>query len=339
MKAFFLFVLFVLFTGAGIAVAVKNYVEPQLKLQVEQAARENCPFCQFHLGDLSLSLLVPGRIVFYDIDFSYGDPAATQTTAKIGETRFQLSLPELLQHRLHFENVMLENFSVTVTDGDQKSPTVSVTAAEPKPDYEIYVDPVQFSNGTFQYIRNHDGTTAVVHVNEIDAQLSTLSPGANEFLRAVATARYENSGHCELQISTNPFKKPLDVHIKLAVKDQDLSDLSLFFDPNAGVEMKGKIIDGVGEVFLSGDRLKATDWIVYEGLEAKVKKRSDRSGFSAFFQNLGMDLSMQLKNTELERSAQTKSVELSQENDESIVSFVLRGLKEAAMKVATRSNR
>lgn len=329
----------VLFT----AIAVGSFYLPDyLKEKIESEVPKTCSKCRLKIGDLDLPLLQPGDVTFHNLDFSYGDEGTTQVFAKAALLDFHVSLRSLLKHHVHIHRLMVSHFDVTVIDGDKHSPP------EPKKedsspnadaDYDLVIGPLRYLNGSFQYVRNHEGTTATLHVQDINGTLTSIDPRADRIIKGQLTARYERSGHSELEILTNPFLKPLQVDVKLAVKDQDLNDLSLFFEPNAGVRLKGKIDEGLGMVSVKGDALKATDWIVYEDLDAKVLRGKEYSGFVAFFENLGLGLAMQQKNTELEKAEQTKSVELKQEANESLISFVLRGLKEAAMKVATRSNK
>ena len=329
-------ILILLFTGTAIG---SFYLPDYLKAKIESEVPKLCSKCQLKIGDLDVPLFQPGDITFHNIDFSYGEEGATQVFAKAALLDFHVSLRPLLEHHVRIQNLVVTHFDVTVVDGDKHSPPTPKKEDPAASEYDITVGPLRYLNGSFQYIRNHEGTTATLHVQDINGSLTSVDPNANRIIKGLLSARYERSGNAELEVLTNPFLKPLQVDVKLTVHDQDLSDLSLFFEPNAGVRLSGKIDEGEGVVSTVGDSLKATDWIIYEDLDAKLLRGKEHSGFVAFFENLGLGLAMQETNTELEKPLQTKSVELKQEANESLISFILRGLKEAAMKVATRSNK
>lgn len=327
----------VLFTATAIG---SFYLPDYLKNKIETEVQAECEKCRLKIGDLDVPLFQPGDLTFHNLDFSFGDEGATQVFAKAALLDVHISLRSLLKHHIYLRNLMITHFDVTVIDGDKHSPPPEGGKEKPSEpsDFTFSIAPLRYLNGSFQYVRNHEGTTATLHVQDINGTLTAVDPKSDHIIKAHLTARYERSGHAELEILTNPFIKPLQVDVKLAVNDQDLNDLTLFFEPNAGVQIHGKINEGLGLVSVIGDELKATDWIVYQDLDAKVLKGKEYSGFVAFFENLGLGLAMQSSNVELEKDQQTKSVELKKEGGESLISFILRGLKEAAMKVATRSN-
>ena len=98
--------------------------------------------------------------------------------------------------------------------------------------------------------------------------------------------------------------------------------------------MKGFIHDAWGEVRIHGQSSKTNSTIRYQDLALKFRTTDERGFIVTAFSNALQAISLHTSNLGRIKSDQTQSVELVRKSDETIISFVLRGLQEAALKIA-----
>ena len=339
-----------------IALVILNLtVNPYVKRRLESSVRENCATCTLDIGDLQVSLLNPGDFLLHEVRFSSGTRGAFETAVRASSIAVHLSLKPLWDRHVNVTQIVSSGLEVTLLDGDKKPPPAEKTTtrgasgkvdeSEPSGQTEDsarapYTFTIQNSivhHGTLSYTRNHMGTSAHLRVQKIEIELGALGNGKDlkdEPVKGHGEAQVEKSGLVELHVSTYLFRKPLYVDVELFTNDQDLADLTPFFKENAGVNLEGILMKGHGKVKVRGPHLTATLLAEYRGLNIKLDKMYDRNEITAFFMNLGTAVAMGEKNVGKPKSDRQREVELEREEKESIVSFILRGLKEAALKVA-----
>jgi len=93
--------------------------------------------------------------------------------------------------------------------------------------------------------------------------------------------------------------------------------------------------EGKAAVNVTGASLKSEVSVVYQGLDVIFSANRERSGATAFFSNLLRGLKIDDQNTTEPRYDQKRTAALQRKKGESIVSFILRGMKEAALEVAS----
>jgi len=110
-----------------------------------------------------------------------------------------------------------------------------------------------------------------------------------------------------------------------------------FFLPEAGLKLSGLLHEGEAKVAIRENRAHSTVSATFEKLEFDVKPTPTRSGLQAFIANVVTSLGMGGQNLYDKPEDRKKTAELTREADESVIAFILRGMKEAALKIPTRS--
>jgi hypothetical protein len=89
-------------------------------------------------------------------------------------------------------------------------------------------------------------------------------------------------------------------------------------------------------VVIRGARLTSSAYVRYRGLGVQIKKTRERGALSAFFQNLMASITMGKQNADGGKYDRRGAAELERKPKETIISFALRGMKEAAIEVTSR---
>ena len=325
---------FIFIPGAILLVlAVLPYLlSPVVARRVEQVVRDACATCEFHADEIRILLLRPGHVSLRGVHFKAGEKSISQFEATVPQIELSVALWPLLQKNLRLLNVDLRGPDVVFTDGDGKSPPSKGSESE----WNLAVEAVRVKNGEFHYVRNTHGTSATLNLNAIDLKgggFATSGEGKFAAVKAAARLRLVKSGSIELNVSTKPFEKPLPIDVELNARDQNLADLTPFFKENAGVVLSGTLRQGHGKVKALGSHLDSLVWAEYEDLKVELLPIYDRSEAAAFFTNLGMAVAMVKKNGNASRADQVRATQLERKPEESIVHFILTGLKLAALQV------
>jgi hypothetical protein len=174
------------------------------------------------------------------------------------------------------------------------------------------------------------GTHAVFTVHGLNGE---IDPNPD---RAVANVRglIGPGGEFQIRVVSPYGVKPLEIDTEIFVKRLNLEDLSVFFKPNAGVELWGTLEKGHARSKMTGPALKSTLFAEYKDFKLRVDKMYDRNEAQTFFTNLGAAIAMRGENRDEPAEDKRKTVESRRERGESLVSFILRGLKEASLAVA-----
>ena len=154
-------------------------------------------------------------------------------------------------------------------------------------------------------------------------------------ITAKLESKFEKDGPHLLTLSLKPFAEPAVVDVDLVAHHQNLQGLSHFLMPNDGVELHGEIVEGHGFTHMVGRHLHAEVYAEYKDLRVKVHKADDRSGLVAFFTTLATQITSKKQNLDTPDQNQSRGVAIDREADESLIHFLLRGWKEAAIRVST----
>lgn len=298
---------------------------PWAEEQIKKAVHEACDTCEFSMGEAQLSWR---GLAIHDVKLSGGEKGAQRIEAKIRVLRILPKILPLFKKEILIRSITVYEPHVVFSEGEKPSPRQKQGGADDLPKIEI--EHVAIYDGKFNYIRDVKGTHAVLNIHKII--------GKAEFENSVAKARFSaqfgNTGEFDLLVSTPIFEKPLHIDTELNVRDQNLDDLTAFFKPNAGVELKGILVKAHSIAKMRGKKLNATVTAEYKDFSVRVDKMYDRSELQAFFTNLGASLAIAKENEDAKPKDRTKTVDIEREAGESIVHFILRGLKEASLDVA-----
>lgn len=334
-RAVWISVLCLVFLAAGLA--FKEFIAPGLvrRLLVSEV-RKNCGTCELSIGKVRLSLLPPA-LSARNVSFTGGTPNATVIRAEARGVYVPFSLFPLFKSRFRVGRVQIEQPSVDVTEGDLYGPSSAKDGSARPLDLEI--GGIEVKKGSFTYVREHPGRKGSLEVSGINAAVGPV--GTSELLRdkdveASTEGLLEHSGQFKLQVRARLFAKAPDADINLRIEGQDLVTLNAFLEPNDGVRLKGELLEGRGSVAIRGASLKASSYVRYKGLIVSIRKNEERGGLSAFFQTFLASVTMRKQNADSGNYDRTGEVELERKPKETVISFALRGMKEAAMKVPSR---
>ncbi len=296
-----------------------------------------CDSCT--IGSIRWSPANPLGLTFNDVHYYFGDPQVTAVDATAGYIQIRLSITSLFKRHVLIRNITFDQLQVRIIEGDLKGP-----ATPDKPEVEdpwIYtVQSIQVSNSSFTYSRIFPKHAADLNVYDIQAKVSTIST-AVEFQQtsthAVAQGRLEKTGDFELVLDIPIFEKMLNLGVQLEIHKLNLADLGTFFKRMSNIELKGSLLLGKSNIQIRGQELTGWSHVRYEKLGIKVMKATDRSAFEAFMANLIQKFVVHSSDLELVKDQQYRSIRLRRLKGEPIIPFILRGMKDPAMKVVARN--
>ncbi len=304
---------------------------------LQASARDACSTCTLEIERVSLSLF-PLSASLHGIRGRFGDREATAVEAEI---------PLVVLESISFwrgpsspsiENVLVSRPEVVVIEGDKSLPEGKGAAGSGG---GFRVGGIRVRDGKFTYVRLRDGREARLRVNGIEAkveELGTRSDLRGRAARARVDAKLEDSGLIVLEVGAGLFGKtepdPL-VDVRLEIAGQDLTRLNPFFFVDDKLRLKGELMRGQGIVTVRGARAQATVTALYRDLDLKFEKGPERSGLEATLSNVIKSFKIDPENTDESRRDRIRQAVLERKPGESLVSFILRGLLEAALAVAS----
>ena len=319
---------------------LKETVVPRLlRRRLTAAVHDNCKTCELSLGRVDVSLLplaLKGRHVF----FTGGEMKATLVKVKAEGVYIPFSFFPLLKGHVRTGLITIERPEVSVIEGDQYAAS-STEAAGTQP-LDLEIEGVEMKNAAFTYARNYPGRTASFGISRLNAAVGTAGSSARlrgADVEAGADGLLEGSGRFRLHVRAKLFPKAPDVDVNLRIAGQDLAKMNRFFEVNDGVDLHGLLIDGLASVAIRGAGLTSAAYVRYSGLGVKFEKNKDRGSPSAFFQNLLASVMTGKQNVKGGKYDRRGAASLARKPKETLVSFALRGMKEAAMKVASQGGK
>jgi hypothetical protein len=316
---FLVFAVLIFVVMAGLFASLNT---PWAKDQLEKAVRKNCEGCSFTIKSAALTWR---GLVIKDIYFATGRKGAKKLEVQVARAVIRPEIWPLLKKEIHIRSVALFYPQITYSEGDAITPR----SREKDSGFDLELDKIVIYDGQFVYVRDHKGTHAVLTVNDIRGRMSF----EGERMTAGFHARMGRSGKFVLTGQAG-LKKPLEVETELRVRDQDLADLTVFLKPNAGVELKGQIVNAVARSRAHGDKLNTRLNITFKDFTLKLHEMYDRSDVRAFFTTIGAALALKTENVKALESEKSSTVDTQREKGESVVHFLLTGLKEASLEVA-----
>jgi len=324
--------------AAGIL--LKEVVVPAAaRRRLISAVHDSCETCELSLGRVRVSLL-PLALSGSQVSFTGGTPNATVVSVAARRVYVPFSVFPLFKSRFRVGRIEIEQPAVTVTEGDLVTPSSTKESASQGLDLEI--EGIEVKNSSFTYVREHPGRKGLLSVSRINASVGPV--GSSERLRdadveAKADGLLERSGRFHLEIRAKILAKAPDADVKLRITGQDLAALNPFFKPNDGVRLHGELLEARSSAAIRGARLTSSVYVRYRGLSVKIKKSEERGALSAFFQTFLASVTIRKQNADNGNFDRTGTVELERKPKETLISFTLRGMKEAAMKVSTQGGK
>lgn len=319
----------------AVTVGTNIFVPTELRKTIEQGLKNACSSCKYSIENIEISL-ASLEITLSNIILSGGSRSSTYVAIKANSIKAQISLPDLLRGNYRFTRIKIINLNAEIIEGDLKIP--SSNSSQSKDDISFAIDNIDIIDGQFLYVREHLSKKASIHINKISAHIETIG-NTPEFKSkpstAHLTATLEESGSINLTVSSLLFSKDLFVDIALQIDHQNLARMNPYFKINDGIILTGQLITAQSKVEVRKNILHSFVQAEYEGLNFKYEKNQERTAAVAFFSNLLIAAKLNLKNTRAKPQDQIKYIQLSRDPEKSLISFILVGMKEAALKVAT----
>ena len=304
---------------------LKPKVATWVEHKIQEQLAEHCPKCEFSMEGLELEWFGLGlQKVKFKSSKHRGQWLETENEAVVIYPSARL----LLKGRLKIDSIYLNKPKITFNDqftgGKSNSKnTLSASIMDQLPLVDI-------NDGALTYIRDLNGTHAVLTVQKIQAQVTPLL----DHLDAHFAGQVGHSGQFDLSIKAFVLNEPIRITSDMRAEGQNLADLNVFFEPNAGVIMKGQLLKGHALTKMRGDELETNLGIEFKDFKLEVKQMYDRDEVQTFLTNLAANIALRQKNHDDPEADKTSTVHLKREDGESLVSFILRSWKESALQVA-----
>lgn len=298
---------------------LKKYFTAQIK--------ENCKSCEFSSEGIKFRLL-PNRLIFKGLRLTGGNAKNTLVEANVERLVVNFSIRQLMNRMVKIRKVSFEHPRVVVTEGDEKTaPSPESTEVS---SWDLEIDHIDLNEGFFTYHREHLGTRASLRVASLKGTISALgsSPSRRDAaVNAHVTGVLEETGSLDLTVVSPVFAKKLQVDVWLDLMDMTLDKVNSYFIPDSGTKLTGALIHGKAEVVLRGRTIKSKVHANYLGLDIKFRKTKERGALTTLASNLFSGVKP-AKN-------RSRTASTDRNPEEPLVGFIFRGMRDAALKVAT----
>jgi hypothetical protein len=326
MKKYILIAIILLVVTA--LLAAPNYLAHKL----EVLATQQCPTCELKIGKASLL----GGLKFSDVDLKMGNPKTFQTEIKVESIAVSVAVTSLFSHKIVIENCTIEKPKIVLTNGDEKTPHHD---DKEESEWTFQISGLEINDGDFAYVRNHEGTHAVLEARNIDAKFGTISNEPQylkELVEFELSGQLERSGKTKVKVATTLFTSPPHTEVQVEIQEQKIGDMTKFLKPNAGVMLAGELLHAENHIVARGSNLESKISGEFKNLAITFVPTPERKSLGAALMNAGSDIAVKSENVQMAPNEQTATIQAKREKDESYVSFILRGLKEAAIKLSLK---
>ena len=324
-----------LFLCAGFVLAVELVAGSLARPRVEAAVNHSCGHCELQIGSLDFGLFPP-RAIVGGITYREGDPRDSLLVAQAKVVEVPVPLSNLRSGPWRIGVIDVKGASVLLEEGDSHFPKPP-TAPGKEQGFDFYG--LALHHAEFTYRKNTPAGPALIRVHEIDAHAGPFGTGEKSKdlpVDATADARLEGSGKVSLSVSAAFFADSPSCEVDLRLTGQNLSEMNAYFGVADGVLLSGRLIDSRGIAKIQGKRGEGDVTVTFEKLGVHFRADRHRGGLLAFFENLGAKVKVKGGNFADPRSAKERQVVTERHAGESVVSMILRTLKEAALRVASK---
>jgi hypothetical protein len=265
---------------------------------------------------------------FEDFHFRSNPQMDTVVTADVRELRIEPRWRALLHGEADVEKVQLTGAQVRLKEGVRHDP--DSTGENP----QFILRKLEFLDSSFIYEKHELNQVGEIHIGAIDAEVSTFGTSPDwhdQPAHAHATAMLENSGKIDLTINAFLFGTAPKLNVELLLSSFSLKQINGYFHPIDGVLLDGTLLRGHSRVEIKGKTLSGWTELSYRDFDLKFKKNRARSAVTAFFSSIAADLKLK----EAQKPTRRRFIKLGRKSRESVVSFILRGMKEAAIRVVS----
>ncbi len=284
----------------------------------------------------SLAVTVaPPSLVLHGARLRDGDPRDSAVFARAERVVVPLDWRSLFSDPWRFGVIHASGVSVTVHEGDAHFPRGDGQTSLLPP---FLCEGIRVDDAAFNYRKDSRAGAAVLRLAQVTAKAEAFGNFGEWRARAAeaeARALLEKSGQVKLRVAAWLHENEPRVEVDLSIHGQKLASVNPYFEPEEGVTLRGLLLSSRALVKVRGWRAEGNVEANYAGLAIKFHKNRHRGGLDALLLNLGAALKLDQANTEESRLERLGAVVTTRHPRESIVSFILRTMREAALRVAT----
>jgi hypothetical protein len=271
-----------------------------------------------------------------EVTLRAGDERDSLLAVRVHRLVLPLALREIFHGNWRVGRIFTEGVDVTVHEGPRHFDPLPNGGSAPPP---FEAEGIDVHGASFTYRLDAPGGPAVLHFTGVSASAGEFGTSARlrgRPLDARAYAKFEGTGAVDLRVSAKYFEAPpyADVYLRLA--DLALDGMNGFLRPDDGVELGGRLVSGRGFVRVRGTRADGKVLARFEEFRVKFLHDGRKSGIQVFFANLVAKWKLRKENLEDPVEEARKGVVTERRERESVVSFVLRTLREGALRIAEK---
>lgn len=285
------------------------------------------PHCERSLGALWIG---PASITLSEVRIEAGNDDVERWEVSASRIVLEPRWAELWTGKPSFRRAEVQGLRVKLLEGDAPK-----KKSEPGPAPAFRIDALRVVGGRFAYERRYRGRRGSLKFSEINMTAGTLRPElATQATPVKLTALMGKSGQVAIDLNARFFASDPELRLRLTLKALNLQEANEYFRPLDELELRGTLQEAVCEVRGGARELRANVALRFRGFDVDFHAGRERSGFSAALGDLLG--SMFFPEDTKGRAYAPGYATITREANESPVGFVLRGLKEAAMKAAQK---
>lgn len=309
----------------------------RLRTELESAVAEACEPCELRIEQARIGISPP-RVELSGLSLRQGDPRDSAVQAEADSVTVPVPLYNLGGSPWLLGLVRVENLRVLLHEGDLTLKKTEKPAEAGGRPFDFECGGIAVSGASFTYRKDSPAGAAYLRFTQVVADIGpfgNFGAWVHKPLKGLATAQLEGSGSVRLEAETRLDEEGPWVDVKLRVRGQKLREVNGYFRPEEGVRLSGLLLDSDATVKVRGSRAEGSVMARYEGLEVFFHENRHRGALSALLNNLGALVKVNKGNSGEPRSERERAVVTKRHAKESVVSFILRTLKEAVLRVAT----
>jgi hypothetical protein len=299
------------------------------------AVGQRCGGCEFALGRVRLHL-VPAEVIIEDIRYHGNGAQPVEVSFEFDRLEARIALLPLLHGTWEFKEVLAFGPTFQVIEKDPKPPRPPSRESFPQDLPPLSISALAVHNGKFTYIHRAHAQDAVIRVSGIEGTARNFSSrvglGSSKTTFEILS-QLERSGRCEIHASFDLLAARNDDLVEIDLQHQALSELDPYFFENDGVRLEGVLERATTTMHIRRGILSGELAGRYRDLVVHYYPTTDRSRVGAFFTETLQKVLIQRTQGHVNPVSERFSV--TREPDQSVINFMLSGLKPAARKILT----
>lgn len=327
-------VFLVSFFAATAILAFNVFLPKWIGHRIPLSFQNHCNTCRIDLGEVQLRVF-PFQIVLKNPHLVQGDPKATEIDARASKLVARVSFFSFFSANIQFQEIRIESLKVVVTEGDIKYPP-NERKADDAPVKFYSAKETIFVETDFIYRRVYGRETAALHLQHINGKIGewgTNPPLKLKSTHAEASGLLEGSGRFSLKVDSPVFSEVTQADVSLEIHEQNLTRINPFFSKSDGIHFQGKLARGQTSLIVREKTLKSWVRVNYTGLNIRFEENRDRGALSALLSNFAKSVKMRPDNSTRPHAKRESSLEIRRDPNESLLHFIFRGMKLAALQI------